>query len=97
MDNTGEKIKLILETKRRNQAEMSRIAGISTQTMSSIINGKSKPNWEFLAKLNQELDVNLNWLIADDGEPFKTAQFEQVKNDFTQRVREILKQEGLIK
>lgn len=74
MDTTAEKIKKILEFKKKSQADISRLVGISTQTMSSIMNGKSKPNWDFLTVVNKELDVNLNWLIANDGEPYKTKQ-----------------------
>lgn len=97
MTTIGEKIELILAEKRFKKSELCNIANISRQTMSSIVNNQSKPNWDFLTILNQELDVNLNWLIADDGQPFKTTQFEQSEVIFTQKVLDILKKEGLLK
>lgn len=97
MNTYGEKIKIILEKKGRSQADLSRLTGLSPQTISSIIKNKSDPSLELLKFLNREFDVNLNWIVADEGLPFNTTLFEQSENEFTQKVLDVLKMQGLIK
>lgn len=97
MDTIGERLKFLIDEKHLNQKQFGELIETSRQTISNYVNNLAEPKYDFCIKLNQKLDVNLNWFIANNGEPYNTAQFEQVEKDFTQRVREILKQEGLIK
>ena len=95
MNTTGEKLKKILSDKNLTQADLSNITGISRQTMSSIINNASKPNWEFLSILNTKLNVNLNWLIADTGNMYISTPNEALKNELRQEFEELLRKKGL--
>lgn len=93
MYTTGEKIKQILHTKQLTQTELAKIVGTTRQNVANTVGNYSKPNWEFLSKLSSELNVNLNWLIADIGEPFNIPPFEDVQDEFTARVRRIVQEE----
>lgn len=95
MNTTGEKLKIILKDKNLTQADLSNIVGISRQTMSSIMNNVSKPNWEFLTVLNTQLKVNLNWLIADNGNMYVSTPNEALKNELRKEFEELLRKKGL--
>lgn len=95
MNTTGEKLKKILQDKNLTQADLSNIVGISRQTMSSIMNNASKPNWEFLTVLNTKLNVNLNWLIADTGKMYVSTPNEALKNELRKEFEELLRRKGL--
>lgn len=98
MDSLGTKIKYIREQLGRlTQEELGEKLGISKQNVSNYENNLAKPNIEFLSKLNTELNVNLNWLIADNGQPFNPPPFADVEDEFIAKVRKILHDEGLIK
>ena len=95
MNTTGEKLKKILSDKNLTQADLSSLTGISRQTMSSIISNASKPNWEFLTILNTQLNVNLNWLIADNGKMYVSTPNEALKAELRQEFEELLRKRGL--
>ena len=95
MNTTGEKLKKILEDKNLTQSDLSGIVGVSRQTMSSIISNASKPNWDFLTKLNTELNVNLNWLIADTGKMYVSTPNEALKDELRKEFEELLRKRGL--
>lgn len=73
MDKTGEKIKQILYDKKLTQAQLATICQTSRTNVANAAGGFSRPNWDFLKSLNKNLDVNLNWLIADDGNVYKSS------------------------
>ena len=93
--NTGDKIKKILTDKNLTQADLSNLTNVSRQTMSSIINNASKPNWEFLTILNKELNVNLNWLIADTGKMYVSIPNEALKQELYKEFEDLLRKKGL--
>lgn len=74
MDKSGEKIKQILYEKKLTQAQLANICQTSRTNVANAAGGFSKPNWDFLKSLNKNLDVNLNWFIADDGQAYKTTK-----------------------
>lgn len=50
-----------------DQRGFSRRLGLSQQAISNYEQGNIPGSWEVLRRLNQEFDVNLNWLIASRG------------------------------
>ena len=93
MDTIGTKIKYIRQERRLTQDKLGKELGFSKQIVSNYENDLSKPSYDFLSKLNQIYNVNLNWLIADVGEPFNIPPFEEVEDEFTARVRKIIQEE----
>lgn len=96
MDTIGEKIKFIRHEKRLTQESLGELLGFSKQIVSSYENNISKPNYEFLAKLYNLCNVNLNWFITGIGEPFNPPQFEEVQDELTQKVEGLLRKYKLI-
>lgn len=93
MDTIGNKIKYLRQEKRLTQDSLGKELGFSKQIVSNYENDLSKPSYEFLTKLNEMYRVNLNWLIANDGEPFNTPPFEEVEDEFTAKVRKLIQEE----
>ena len=82
-----------------SQADISTQTGISYRAYSSYERGERKPSIEFLELLVTKFNINLNYLVAGIGEMFiaNAQQFEQEQEVFAQKVRQILKEEKLIK
>lgn len=95
METTGNKLKKILLDKSLTQADLSNMTGVSRQTISSIMNNTSKPNWDFLTILNKQLSVNLNWLIADNGNMYISTPSEALKEELRAEFEELLRKKGL--
>ncbi len=96
MDTVGEKIKYIRNEKRLTQEALGALLGFSKQIVSSYENNISKPNYDFLVKLHNLCGVNLNWFIANAGQPFNPPQFEEVQDELTQKVEGLLRKHKLI-
>lgn len=95
MDKTAEKIKQIMHEKKLTQAQLANIVSTSRTNVANAAGGFSKPNWDFLSKLHTELNVNLNWLIADRGSMFIAPPNEALKDELRQEFEELLKKCGL--
>ena len=92
-----QKLQQIRKELKLSQEEISSQIGISYRAYTSYERGDRKPSIEFLEKLVEKFNVNLNWLIADVGEMFNTPKYEDVKDEFEKRVEEILKKKGVLK
>ena len=79
-----------------SQEDISTQIGISYRAYASYERGDRKPPLDFLEKLAMKYNINLNWLIADVGEMFIPAEYNDVKDDFESKVEEILKRKGLL-
>ena len=95
MNTTGEKIKEILYAKRLTQGDLAKIGGTTRQNVANYVSNLSKPNWEFLANINTQLDVNLNWFIADNGCMFNATPNEALKEELRQEFEKLMKSKGL--
>lgn len=83
-----------------SQEEIAIETGITYRAYTSYERGDRKPSFEFLIKLIEKYNVNLNWLIAGIGEMFLdeqefATQYENVKNDILDEVKKMLKEKGL--
>ncbi len=70
--------------------------GLSKSGVSAVENDKTFVSVEILRTLFVNYDVNLNYLIVGSGNIFNDEKNDDVKNDFTFRVEEILRKNGLI-
>lgn len=69
---------------------------ITYHSYTSYESGERKIPIKLLEILNIKFNVNLNWLVTGNGDMFLPKSFEDSKDEFTQRVKDILKEEGLI-
>jgi len=95
----AEKIKQIRSKLNLSVAKMSEKIDIPQRTITGYERGERNPSIEFLAQSCKILNVNINWFLTGEGEMFKkdVPQFEQVKDELLVEVRQMLKDEGLIK
>ena len=84
-----------MHEKRLTQADLARIGNTTRQNVANYINNLSKPNYEFLVKLNTELDINLNWFIADTGNMYISTPSEALKEELRAEFEELLRKRGL--
>lgn len=67
-EKMGERIDLFLNRKKISRAEFGRGCGTSgTTSVSNYIDGKSKPNAEFIALAAKNFDLNPMWLLFGEG------------------------------
>lgn len=78
-------------------AKLAKQLEMSASTLTSYERGERTPSVEFLTRLYKVLNVNTNWFISGEGNMFNAPQFEQVQDELAQKVRSILREEGLIK
>ena len=82
------------------QNEFAEKLDISARAYVNYERGERKPPCELLIKLLRNYNVNLNWIIANEGEMFLdeqefATQYENVKNDILKEVQKMLKEKGL--
>ncbi len=94
----GKKLHEIRKKLNLSQEEIAAQTNTSYRAYTSYERGDRKPSFEFLENLVNKYNVNLNWLIANSGEPFKSQdqQNEFFKNEILSEVRKMLISEGLI-
>ncbi len=99
METQGIRLKKIRQALNISQSDFGEIFGISKQFVSLIEKDKAFMNNDKLVKLLLDYNVNLNYLLGGIGEMFiaNAQQFEQEQEVFAQKVRQILKEEKLIK
>lgn len=76
----------------RTQADMAEQLGLKRQAIANVEAGNNNPSIETIIKLIEDFNVNANWLLAGKGDPFLLPPFEEVKDDFEQRVKAIFKE-----
>lgn len=96
MLSVGLRFKKIRLELRLSQEALAEKFGITKAAVSAVERGKSFLNVKNLSILLLDYNVNLNYLICGIGEPFNPPQYEQVEDELTQKVEDILKKKGLI-
>lgn len=80
-----------------SQEEIADETNITYRAYTSYERGDRKPSFEFLVKLVEKYNVNLNWLIAGKGEMFNALQYEDVKDEILNEVNQVLVKYGIKK
>ena len=96
METTGSRIKKIRQELNLSQEQFGKIFKTGKSYISAVENNKSQLSVESLVKLLVNYNVNINFILGGIGQPFLPQPFEQVQDELTQKVEEILKQRGLI-
>lgn len=76
----------------QNQSEMAAAFNISKQTISDYERGRTFPKTDILEKLATEYNVNLNWLIAGQGNILLTDDDKVNNNELIQQLQGRLKE-----
>jgi len=80
-EKMGERIDLFLNKKNISRAEFGRACGTSgTTSVSNYIDGKSKPNAEFIALAAKNFDLNPMWLLLGQGPMFLSEAGQECPN-----------------
>lgn len=93
----GQKLKIVRNYYNLGVEEFSKQLGFSARAYTSYEYDERKPNYEFYFNIRKVFDVNLNWLIADDGDMLLLPAYEKIEDELTQKVEDILRKYGLIK
>ena len=96
MDTIGTRIKLVREAVGISQSQMGKLLGCGKSFISAIENDKSKLTIEQLVNLIVNYNVNSNYILVGQGEMFNPPKFEDVQNEFVQKVELVLKKNNLI-
>ena len=91
----GKKLKEIRKQLSSTQEGMAKLMELSLRTYVSYEREENNPPYSMLVRLCKKYNVNLNWFIADVGEPFNAPQYEDVKDEILREVNEILKKYGV--
>lgn len=93
MKGYGERFKKIRQALNFSQSEFGQKLGLSSQGVSNIEKEKSFLSLNSLEKL-LEFNVNLNYLVGSIGEIFNEPYIDDC---FKDKVRQVLKEEGILK
>lgn len=92
-----ERIKQIRAELGLSVAKLAEKINIPARTITGYERGERTPSMEFLSQCCLILNLNANWFISGEGNMFNPPAFEQVQENLAQKVRTILREEGLIK
>lgn len=95
--NISKKIKEVRVVKGLTQVSLGEIIKLTKQAVSNVENETSSPSIDFLYNLAKELNVNLNWLIADIGEPFinYSENSKEVRDKLLKDFETVLRNHGI--
>ncbi len=95
MESTGQRFKELRKELRLSQEGFADKIGLSKSAVSAVESDKSFVSLNVMRSLFMELNVNLNWLIAGQGEMFNAPKFEDVRGEILNEVDKLLKARGL--
>lgn len=96
MTTLNERLKKIRAKKHLTQSALGEIVGVSKQAIANIESCHSNPSINFIGKLIENLNVNSNWFITGKGNMFNSPKFEDVEDEFTQKVEAILRKHNIV-
>lgn len=97
METQGSRLKKIRKELKLSQEEFGKQIGLTRAAIAAVEADNNKFSNDVLCKLILTFDVNVNYLLVGKGNIFNAPEFEQVKDELAQQVRQILREEGLIK
>ena len=95
MTTQGKRLKAIRQVLNLTQEDLGSKLGISKQFYSNIETDRALLNNDKLVLLYKYYNVNLNFLLTGEGLMFNNSS--KIDDEFSAKVRTVLKQEGLIK
>lgn len=96
MDKLNSRIKILRKQLGLSQEEFAAKLGVTKQAISNMENAKSSPSPLVLFKMHKELEVNLNYVIAGDGDIFLSEKNNKVlKETLLKEFELMLKSRGI--
>ena len=96
MDKLHSRIKILRKQLGLSQEEFAAKLGVTKQAISNMENAKSSPSPLVLFKMHKELEVNLNYVIAGDGDIFLSEKNNKVlKETLLKEFELMLKSRGI--
>ena len=95
MDTVGKRLKFIIDSKHLSQGKFGELLDTPRQLISNYVNDLSKPSYDFLYKLYKDINLNLNWLIAGEGNMYNQTPNEALKEELRKEFEQLLKRKGL--
>lgn len=96
MDKLHSRIKILRKQLGLSQEEFAAKLGVTKQAISNMENAKSSPSPLVLFKMHKELEVNLNYIIAGDGDIFLSEKNNKVlKETLLKEFELMLKSRGI--
>lgn len=77
-------------------AKMAKKLDMPQSTLTSYERNDRTPSVEFISRLYKILNVNTNWFVSGEGEIFNSPKKEFKEDEFTVKVENILRKNGLI-
>ncbi len=68
--SVGDRINYIIAKQNLTSTAFSKLAGVSTGNLNSLINDDNKPSAKFLARILELFNVNINWLLTGNGSKY---------------------------
>lgn len=78
----AQQINTICKARHENVKEFAEVVGWSYSTMNNYSRGHSEPKFEFFQRLH-EFGINLDWLIAGEGEMYRANRPDQVRISYS--------------
>lgn len=76
----------------KTQANLAKVLQVSTQMISNIEQGKNKLSYDLLYILINDYNINLNWLIAGQGNMLLSDDEKVNSNELIQQLQEKINQ-----
>lgn len=95
MSTMAEKFKLIRQDKNLTQQALADLLTVKKQNISNVENGHQNPSCELMKKMIDVLNINTNWLIAENGAMYIQTPNEALKEELRREFEQLLKTKGL--
>lgn len=76
-DGFPERLNYLIEANSITKKKVADKIGSTPTFISNMLHHNSRPNWQFLRAFAENFNVNLNWLILGEGEPFKSQKEDE--------------------
>ena len=98
METLGSRLKLIRTSKKLTQLDFGKCIGVTKQAIANVESSHSNPSIDFLSKLIEIFNVNINWLISGHGEMFTNIVRKTLPSDdeFELKMEAFLKKKGIL-
>ena len=78
----GERLKSVMDSNNLSHEAFCERVNVAKGTLSAYLTGKSQPKLDFLTVVVRDFELNANWLIAGEGEMFRSqGKFKEVSPD----------------
>lgn len=96
METTGQRLKKIRSKLHLSQEDFGHKLNLSRAGIAAVEADNNKFSQDVLCKLLLTFNVNINYLLGGKGNMFLTPNFEDVEDEFTQKVEAILRKHNIV-